>query len=375
MTRMLHELLRKYEYELLKCVYCGQCRYGCPTLSRIGWESSAPRGKVKLALAYAKGEIPFTEGLLDTIYSCSTCRKCNIECPAGLDVSEIIIAMRGELVSGKLAPPSSHLKNVESIRAHSNPYGQSREQRAAWAQGVLAKGNSDEIYFAGCTPSIKTPEIATSSTAILSTSGISPLLMREKENCCAGFLLRIGCRSDFERIAQENVEKLKGRRLIVSCAGCYKTFKGDYREAGIGEMDVAHLTHVLSDAIDNGRLRPNRSIGTTVTYHDPCHLGRHCSVYEPPRNVISKLRGVKLVEMKNSKQQARCCGAGGGLKSAFPRMALDIGEDRIREAEDTGASILVSACPFCKINLRDAAQRAGSSLEVLDISELVHRAI
>jgi heterodisulfide reductase subunit D len=194
------------------------------------------------------------------------------------------------------------------------------------------------------------------------------------EWCCGSIALRTGDLALANELAQHNAQLFKqmsARTLVTNCAGCYRTLKLEYPSLVEGyDLEVLHATEWLNTLVQKGRLS-FKALKGTATYHDPCHLGRHSRVYDAPRALLHAIPRLNLVEMKRNRDHAWCCGAGGGVKSAFPDLALKIGNDRIREALDTGAQYLVSACPFCKTNLQDAASASGAQLQVVDILELL----
>jgi len=169
------------------------------------------------------------------------------------------------------------------------------------------------------------------------------------------------------------------KTLFTACAGCYRTWKKDY-PALIGEelpFEVKHITEVLIELLNKNQIpfKPEEHEKIKVTYHDPCHLGRHMDLYEIPREIISKIPGIQLVEMKRNRKNAWCCGAGGGVKSQFPDLAKDISKERIREAIESEADILTTSCPFCIGNLKDAYGELGPELQekinLMDILDLI----
>ena len=213
------------------------------------------------------------------------------------------------------------------------------------------------LYFRGCTAREKETSIADATEKLLKRFNIDYYTL-EDENCCGSVLLRTG----FEKGAQKQIEKnskiFKGEKILTSCSGCYKTLTEDY-----DDLDVIHISMLLDELIAGNEEKKNLK----VTYHDSCHLARHCGVYEEPRNVINSL--ANLVEMENIKDNGLCCGAGGGVKSAYPEIADQLSKARINQALDTEAEILVTACPFCKLNLKN------KDIEVLDLTEFVLRCL
>ncbi|MDK2781393.1 MAG: heterodisulfide reductase subunit [Archaeoglobi archaeon] len=189
----------------------------------------------------------------------------------------------------------------------------------------------------------------------------------EREKCCGSVLLRTGQRDAFERAARENAEILgKYDRIITTCAGCYRTFKFDYPEVLEMNAEILHTTEIVAELLKKGELKisPMRA---RIMYHDPCHLGRHSGIYEPPREIISMIPEAELVEFERNREDSLCCGAGAGVRSAFPELSKRIASHKIREAEDKRVDLIVSACPFCEYNLRDASEK----IRVMDILELV----
>lgn len=213
------------------------------------------------------------------------------------------------------------------------------------------------LYFRGCTAREKETSIADATEKLLKKFNIEYTTL-DDENCCGSVLLRTG----FEKEAQEQIKKnsklFEGQKILTSCAGCYKTLTEDY-----DNLDVIHITMLLDDLIDDDEFKADLK----ATYHDSCHLARHCGIYEEPRNIIGSL--ANLVEMENIKENGLCCGAGGGVKSAYPEIANQLSKNRINQAKETRADVLITACPFCKLNL------SNDEIEVLDLTEFVLRCL
>ena len=179
----------------------------------------------------------------------------------------------------------------------------------------------------------------------------------DDEKCCGSVLLRTGFESEAKEQIKINSEIFKGKKILTSCAGCYKTLKEDYEG-----LDVIHISQLLNELIKKGKLDFGKR-DLNVTYHDSCHLGRHLNVFDEPRDVIVTV--ANLVEMENIRENSLCCGAGGGVKSAYPEIADEMARSRISQAIETGCKILVTSCPFCKLNLEN------DDLEVLDLTEFL----
>ncbi|WP_298501819.1 (Fe-S)-binding protein [uncultured Methanobrevibacter sp.] len=212
------------------------------------------------------------------------------------------------------------------------------------------------LYFRGCTAREKQTGIAQATECLLKKANVDYHVL-EDEKCCGSVLLRTGFEDEARKQIQKNNEILKGEKILTSCAGCYKTLKDDYEG-----LDVIHISQFLNELISKGKLEFSKR-DFDVTYHDSCHLGRHCEVFDEPREVIRSL--VNLVEMENIRENSLCCGAGGGVKSAYPEIANQMAKARIAQAKETNCDILITPCPFCKLNLEN------DDLEVLDLCEFL----
>jgi Fe-S oxidoreductase len=212
------------------------------------------------------------------------------------------------------------------------------------------------LYFRGCTAREKQPSIQDATEKLLNLAGVDYHIL-EDESCCGSVLLRTGFLNDAEELIKKNSEVFKDETVLTSCAGCYKTLKEDYEN-----IDVMHVSQLLRQLIAEGRLEFSKK-DFNVTYHDSCHLGRHMEIFDDPRSVIESV--ADIVEMENNRENSLCCGAGGGVKSAYPEIADELAKSRIGQAKDTGCEILITACPFCKLNLEN------DDLEVLDLTEFL----
>jgi Fe-S oxidoreductase len=161
-------------------------------------------------------------------------------------------------------------------------------------------------------------------------------------------------------------------KIVTSCSGCNSVLREEYEDFGGLDADVMHSLELVDELIASGDIKLKKAVKKKVTYHDPCHLGRYTGVYDAPRSILEAIPGVELVEMPRNKANAFCCGAGAGVKTAFPEFARWVAGERVREAKSTGAKALVTACPFCEQNLADAT---GAGMEMLDILELVHESM
>lgn len=212
------------------------------------------------------------------------------------------------------------------------------------------------IYFRGCTAREKLPDIQNATETLLKLAGVDYSIL-DDEKCCGSVLLRTGFEDEALKQIEKNTEILKGEVILTSCAGCYKTLTTDYEG-----LDVIHISQLLDNLIKEGKLNFSKK-DLNVTYHDSCHLGRHCGVFDEPREVIKSV--ADIVEMENIREDSLCCGAGGGVKSAYPVIASQMSDSRIKQAKETGCDTLVTPCPFCKLNLENRG------MDVLDLTEFL----
>ena len=316
-----------------------------------------------------------TDKLLEIIYSCTTCGSCETICFYNREIRPVKVfeTLRELLVEEEIGPLPEHIVFINSIKNKHNPYNEEHSERLEWLDKKINLKSAKLLYFVGCTSSYRTKNIAQATVKILEKLNIDFDITGD-EWCCGSPLFRVGAVDLGEDVMRHNVEEMKKlgvEKVIFSCAGCYRTFKEDYPAHGIElEFEVQHVSEFLADLIKEGKIKLE-DLELDVTYHDPCHLGRHLGVYSAPRDVIEAIPKAKLVEMYRNRYNAWCCGAGGGVKSGYKDLALETAGERIEEAKKTGTKILVSTCPFCQLNLKDAAKAKGEDLEVIDLTELL----
>ena len=335
------------------CVRCGTCRSVCPAFEVLGWESRNTRGRIMVAKALRGGLPPDTD-VLDSLNTCTTCGICAAKCPAGANPPMIVQSARKGLVSqGIMTEAQAGFR--KKVAGSGNTFGELGD-RLGWISDPGAiKEKADSVYFVGCLDSYRYPEVAAKTFDILRRFGVALL---PDEQCCGSPLIRTG--SDAGELIDKNlrqIERIGAKTVITGCAGCYSTLKRDYPP----EFDVVSVPEFLAEHLAELGLR---RLDLTVTYHDPCHLGRGSGIYDPPREVIRAI--CDLVEMKANRENARCCGGGGGVRAGYPDLSLDIARRRLQDVPD-GVDAIVSCCPLCIRNLRDA----GAGIEVIDLIDLV----
>jgi Fe-S oxidoreductase len=224
------------------------------------------------------------------------------------------------------------------------------------------------IYFRGCVAREKLQNIGKATEEILKLAGVDYKIL-ENEKCCGSFLLRTGFIAEAKEVMKNTLKEIGEEKVLVSCAGCYKTFKKDYKELLDVEIDVIHSSKLFNQLINDEKI-DLKYMDKKVTYHDPCHLGRQMEEYDAPRMVISKASN--LVEMKRSREKSRCCGAGAGVRSAYPRITEEIAKSRLGDAEDVNVEVIITSCPFCILNLNSACLGSKS---VFDLAEFVLKSL
>ncbi len=352
--------LKRVSEALNTCTMCGFCKSVCPTFKAINWDSALSRGRIALAYGLLHGEIPADESVVENMYTCTTCADCVRRCPSKVDIVDIIETCRADLVrEGRMLP--KHRSIVDSVLAKGNPFNEDVPVREVLGREPRP---AKYAYYSGCTAAYRTRRTSEASISILDKLGVDFTTLDEV--CCGSVLQRIGVdQAEVTRLMQRNVDAIAAlgvETLLLSCAGCYRMFKHEFPKYVEVPFEVLHMTEFL--ATQELDLKP---LERKVTYHDPCHLGRHCGVYEPPREVIRMFPGVDFKEMPYNRDTSHCCGGGGGVRSAYPGVAATIADQRM---DETGsAEILITTCPFCVTNL--IAGKGDRDIEVVDLVELV----
>lgn len=354
--------LEKMRKALMTCTLCGFCKSVCPVFEDVKWDSSAARGRNILAYGLLNKDIPPDESVIENMYQCTTCKDCERRCPSNIEVVDIVENCRRDLVdNGKILP--KHRRVVDNIIKFGNPYGE--EISVSEALGKEPK-EAKIGYFVGCTSAYRNRSIADAAISILEKTGIDFTLVDEV--CCGSVMQRVGWNDDdLIDLMERNVKAIEEtgvEEVVFSCAGCYRMFKEEYPKHVDVPFKVRHISEFLAE--EDLELSP---LAKKVTYHDPCHLGRHLEVYEPPRKLLAKIPEIEFEDMPRNRETSRCCGGGGGVRSAYPELSGQIASGRVKEAEV--ADILVTSCPFCVNNLKMGCEKNGSDLQVIDLVELI----
>ncbi len=389
------ELERNKELEYYKdifyqCGKCGTCRTAyhengwpriCPSGEFGKFEAYYLGGKNLLTWAISTDQLKWTENLAKIFYKCSVCLACTQQC----QIPEIhhyagewLMAMREEAVRQGYGPMPEQVKYTEHVMKENNPYMEKHKDRTNWLPSYIKLSpNAKLAYFIGCTTSYREQEVAIATSEILNSLDIEFRIL-DDERCCGSPVYMTGQTDKAKAIAEENIKIFKEagiEKIITSCAGCYRTLKDTYpNKYGLDHgIEIFHLPEFLLDKMKNGELKFNKSLNMKITYHDPCHIGRHMGIYEPPREVLKDIPGIELIEMNRNRQNAWCCGSGGGVRSAFKNLSAFAADERILEAKETKAEAIVSCCPFClnqfKTNIKN------NEIMAFDLSELVRKAL
>jgi heterodisulfide reductase subunit D len=387
--------------ELDACTRCGECVEWCPTFTeKQELDEITPLRKIERVRSFLRAQalgplgrlFGFRRATEETLhmfsagaYDCTLCGRCAVVCPVNIQTRSMWIAMRETLVDQGVYPePLDHLR--ETIDTHYNLSGDPNEDRLIWSEnlpqvpaGVGGKAQAEVVYFVGCVASFypQSYSVPQSMVQILDRAGVDFMTLGGEEWCCGFPLIIAGMGEAAVESVRHNVEAVRktgAQRLVAACPSCYHTWKHDYPHV-LGEhlgFEVLHATEILEEIVaeDHIRLEPFEE---TVTYHDPCDLGRTSGVYDAPRNVIRAIPGVTFVEMEHHHEYSLCCGGGGDVEMADADLTEAVARRRIGEAETTEAKVLLSACQQCKRTLAIGARREKVRMRVMDIAELVAR--
>ncbi len=387
--------------ELDGCTRCGDCVAGCTTfIAKPEMDEITPLRKIERVHSFLRAQAMGPLGRLfghrrattETLqafsagtYDCTLCGRCNVVCPVGIETRSLWIAMRETLVDQGIYPEAlDHLR--EMVTTQHNISGDSNDDRLIWSQnmsqvpaGVGGKKRAEVVYFTGCVVSFypRSYSIPQSMVEILDRVGVDFMTLGGEEWCCGFPLIIAGMGDAVVESVRHNVEAVRetgARRLVSTCPSCYHTWKHDYPHI-IGEplgFEVLHATELLEEIIAEDRLLLE-PFEQTVTYHDPCDLGRASAIYDAPRNVIRAIPGITLVEMEYHHEYSHCCGGGGDVEMADPDLAAAVARRRVGEAKGTEAKVILSACQQCERTLVGAVRREKLRARVMDIVELVAR--
>ena len=396
--------LKKVSRTLYSCRRCGMCGnkvtasvpYICPVReSTPGFDHFYARGKTVIAQGLLEGRIEPSKELAEVLFSCTLCSNCMTQCgslngdtgEALVDTTGIVQAMRADFLRNHPEWVDPAYQGVlNATRRYNNPWGLPRTARDKWAHGMELKQAGKEpapvLLFVGCTmaSSQALSGRARKAAQILQKAGVDFAVLGKDEPCCGSVQKRIGDPDLAGAMMEENISLFNGlgcKTIVTLCAGCTSMLKKEYAGAEKKlEPAVVHIVELLPRLLKENKLALKKNLSLRAVYHDPCHLGRYLGIYDQPREIISSVPGVTLLERAATKENTICCGAGGGMR-IFESGALaeKIGRAAVEAAAGTGAEALVTACPFCEMNLDTAAKNSNSAIRIYDIIDLVHDAM
>ena len=287
---------------------------------------------------------------------------------------DIIELARAEAVRNGLCPikQKALIDRISDTNCY-NPYGESNSNNEDLKKQYDLPDKAEWVYFIGCTSNYRQKNLRDATLRFLKKIGLDFTLI--DEHCCTSPIIRTGQLDPVKEFMNYNIDQIKkvgATKVITSCAGCCRTLKVDYEKKGVTvDIDIIHTSELVKKLLDEEKITFNSEFKKKITYHDPCHIGRHLGLYEVPRDIITRIPGVEFVEMKRNRENSLCCGAGGGVKIGYPEWSLEISNERLNEAKETGASVIVSTCPFCRTNLSDANEKYDMNFEVIDLIEIL----
>ena len=409
-VKRVQDLSWKDVLDFYTCTECGRCSDNCPATSTGKLLSPKhfidnlrdhmyARQTELLAggnghKANGNAETLVEKGLLvpetikpEVLFACTTCAACEEECSVLISFIEKIVDLRRNLVMERGELPEQWQTAFKGLETAGNPYSYPNEQRAEWAAGLnvplmAEKSDVEYLYWVGCAASFddRSRKIARAFAQLLQTAGVSFAILGPEEMCNGDPARRAGNEFLFQMLATQNIETLNRynvKKIVTTCPHCFNTLKNEYPDFG-GQYELIHHSELLAQLVRAGRLRPQKPIEARIAYHDACYLGRHNELYDPPRDVLRAIPGVRLAEAVQSRDRGMCCGAGGAQmwKEEEPGAAR-VNHTRVRQlltALPPGGKdcTIASACPFCKTMLSDGlADQGHDAVAQLDIAELL----
>ena len=385
--------------DMTSCTECGRCQSQCPA-----WHTDKPLSPKLLIMAmrdHAFAKTVETEAMagvgapisLDVLWSCTTCGACVNECPVDIEHIDHIVNMRRFQVLVESNFPSELGGTFRNLEQTGNPWGANKNDREAWiaecdfpvrvVEGVLPD-DVEYLFWVGCAGAYdeRAKKTTKAVAELLYMAGVNFAVLGKKETCTGDPARRAGNEFLYQILAAENIETFKevfeGRtkgtkKVVVTCPHCFTTIGRDYAQSGF-ELEMLHHTQLLNQLVREKKLLPIKMSHTAMTYHDPCYLGRHNEIYQPPRELL-EATGAEITEMPRNKERSFCCGAGGGRMWMEEKLGTQINLNRVDEAIATGVTELAVACPFCRVMTSDGMTARASEVEVLDVAQILLRSV
>ena len=385
--------------DMTSCTECGRCQSQCPA-----WHTDKPLSPKLLIMAmrdHAFAKTVETENMvgenapisLDVLWSCTTCGACVNECPVDIEHIDHIVNMRRFQVLVESEFPSQLNGTFRNLETAGNPWGSNKNDREGWisemdfpirvVEGTLPE-DVEYLFWVGCAGAYEERAKKTTKAVaeLLYMAGVNFAVLGKKETCTGDPARRAGNEFLYQILSRENIETFKEafgdrpkgkKKVVVTCPHCFTTIGRDYGQQGF-ELEMVHHTQLLNQLLREKRLIPIKMSHTAMTYHDPCYLGRHNEIYQPPREIL-EATGAELTEMPRNKERSFCCGAGGGRMWMEEKIGTRININRVEEAINTGATELAVACPFCRVMTSDGMNAKESAVEVLDVAQVLLRSV
>jgi Fe-S oxidoreductase len=414
----IHQLNWKQGLDLYTCTECGRCKEVCPTfttdkplnlldfndqlkaelldnadnlikravlaatIKQDGDPEQMEATKAAMAELNCKKQLIGEVISEDTLWACTTCRACEQVCPVTIEHVPRIIAMRqGQALMAGVYPQELNVA-FKGLERNGNPWGIGYDKRADWAEGLGVQIMADDadvdyLLWVGCAGSFddRTKKVSQALVKILHKAGISFAILGKEEKCTGDFARRAGNEMMYQMMAQENIETLnnyKVKKIIAACPHCLNTLAHEYPQMG-GDYEVIHHTMFIAELIQSGKITLNTSLEGSLTYHDPCYLGRYNAIYDQPRSILQSLSKEGLTELDRHGQESFCCGAGGGRMWMEETIGKRINLERAEEIAGCNVETLAVGCPFCLTMLEDGMKELNKEEEIKtqDIAELV----
>ncbi len=388
----LEHLSQKSLFDSFTCIMCNRCQDNCPAY-QTGKELSPAAIEINKRYylntngnSFIDGaEVPLQDLLLtdNAIWACTSCNYCVTVCPVGNEPMNDIIKIRQDRVMMESNFPSELATTFKNLEVNSNPWAFDQQDRAKWAEGLNVETmaedpNCEYLFWVGCAGSFDSryQKVSQAIVKLFNKAGVSFRILGTEEKCNGDTARRLGNEYLAQMMMMENVQKLnqyKVQKIVTGCPHCFNSLKVEYPQFG-GIFEVYHHTEVLEELVENGKLQMKENVEKhDVTYHDSCYLGRYNEIYNSPRNSLNSIAGINLVEMQRNKNRGFCCGAGGGRMFLEETEGTKINLDRTKEALETGADTIASACPFCMTMLSDGVKdfEKNEEVAVKDIAEIL----
>ena len=382
-------------FQLEACTNCCLCAEVCPAVlaTKDGQLSGAYRLAELRKIMRSRsglwrrffGRKTLTEEQLkqfsDTVYRCTLCGRCQETCPSGIMLRDLWLSLRQDLVHSAAYPKKVDMIR-ENVAGSHNVFDEDNEERADWVEDLRnppdhghVKDRAEVVYFTGCVAAYfpMAQQIPMALSAILDAAAVDFTLLAEEEWCCGFPLLGAGLRDHLKDNIEHNIEAVKAkgaRKVVFACPSCYQMWREHYPH----DVEIYHVTQYINQLITAGQL-PLKELDLTVTFHDPCDLGRGSQEYDAPREIIRAIPGAKLIEMAHNRENCLCCGGGGNLEMIDNKLSGEIAKAKIDEAMGTGAQAVVTACQQCVRTMNTYIRRNKLKFEALDIVQLVQKAL